>query len=1192
MAKTDIETLTISLEARISSYERSLKKAQETTNRHLKAIEDRATKAGGGISKGLTNSLKEAEQQAATSGAAISAALSRGLKGAGAAVITNEIRKMADAWQEATNKIRAAGASGTSLDQIVDIAQRSRAELAPTVDLYARLTRSAADLGASQAEIAVATEAVAKGLKISGASAQETSGALIQLSQALQSGRLQGDELRSLLENAPVLVRAIAKEFGVAVGELKTLGSEGRLVSDRVFKALVDSAAEVNTAFAKTEATNRDYWTNLQTAATQYVGHSSTVAGATSLINAGIEGLTNNFALLGDGAIALGAILAARLVAAGLKPLALQIGMVATQFMTATPAIAATNVALVATAQRATAAAMAARVLSGALALVGGVPGAIILGVGAAALYASSQMKDGAQEAQQYADALDRVREKGEGATDAVKGTGDAVVLAARQQAKAQTDEIQKGMAAANDAIAEAGGELDKVQRQLKALARTPVRIAPEIAMENLERYGVESREHALALDADRMAALQSQRSMLQGRLESLSGRSGIGAAATDYARRGFERQIEETSKRIAEIEDQIANFKPHPAIEAIAPATSAIGEAAAQIDDLLTKLRDGLITVDKFELELSNIGKANPALAGLADAALRLSRTIAGATASLKEYNEQQEKANKLEAEAREKVHKREMERQGRIAMGDPRVTAPTLSFENAQIEGARKSAEAKEIEAEAQRILNEAKKKGIEYTEQQAGALAKETIEAKKALQEAEALKKKGFLDLIGYAEGTDKARGYNETLGYGKFSGGDRTLVTMTIGQIKQLQAEMLAHPDNKFNSSAVGRYQITRRTLIDLQKRLDISDDDYFNPSMQDRLALDLMRRRGRNTAGLRNEWEGFRKVDEATILAAFDRQSISMPAVDESVTEKNKALEEQKKAYADINTEAERYIERQSLEAAAVGKTELQARAMVHTFELLNEAKRAGIEITPELERHYEQLGQKMAAADVGADELRKRFDELNDTARFFGGEAVDALSGLITGTTTAEQALQSLIQTLVRATLQAALLGEGPLASLFGGSGGKGGLLGGFLGSVLGVKTMHSGGVVGLHGRSGVAPAALFAGAPRYHSGGVAGLKPDEIPAILQRGEYVVSRANMMAAAMAGRGGAGRAPTVNVNNFGPTTPEVQVSRSGDSYSIDVVIPALENAMAARASRGHGSLGKAVTSSATGRTLRG
>ena len=315
---------------------------------------------------------------------------------------------------------------------------------------------------------------------------------------------------------------------------------------------------------------------------------------------------------------------------------------------------------------------------------------------------------------------------------------------------------------------------------------------------------------------------------------------------------------------------------------------------------------------------------------------------------------------------------------------------------------------------------------------------------------------------------------------------------------------------------------------------------------------------------------------------------------------QAIEKQTEAREQQREALDQLYAGANDHVARQQLEMQTMGMSAQQAAALRYEFELLAEAKRAGIEITPRLQERFKQLGQDMAAADVSADALRKRIDELNDTAAYFGNEAVDALSGLITGTTTAEQAVQSLIQSLVRATLQAALLGEGPLASLFGGNGGLLKGLGGLFSgggasagaSFTGAGIYHAGGVVGAGGASRSVPASLFAGAPRYHSGGVAGLKPDEIPAILQRGEYVVSKANMAAAAVAGRGRGGAAPMINVINNGPPTPEVQASRSGDGWSVDVMIPSLENAMAARAGRGHGSLGKAVTSTATGRNLRG
>lgn len=103
--------------------------------------------------------------------------------------------------------------------------------------------------------------------------------------------------------------------------------------------------------------------------------------------------------------------------------------------------------------------------------------------------------------------------------------------------------------------------------------------------------------------------------------------------------------------------------------------------------------------------------------------------------------------------------------------------------------------------------------------------------------------------LLDLTGKSEGTDRARGYNETLGYGAYTGGDRELVKMTLDQIEQLQTAMLAHPKNRWNSSALGRYQIVRTTLREIRAKLKLSGTALFDASMQDRMACYLLGKRG-------------------------------------------------------------------------------------------------------------------------------------------------------------------------------------------------------------------------------------------------------------------------------------------------------------------------------------------------------
>ncbi len=129
--------------------------------------------------------------------------------------------------------------------------------------------------------------------------------------------------------------------------------------------------------------------------------------------------------------------------------------------------------------------------------------------------------------------------------------------------------------------------------------------------------------------------------------------------------------------------------------------------------------------------------------------------------------------------------------------------------------------------------------------------------------------------LLDLIGRAEGTDRGRGYDETLAYGLLTGGPVRLTRMSLDEIDALQTRMLAHPRNRWNSSAVGRYQIVRATLRDLRRRLGLDGKQRFDPALQDRLACFLLGRRGidRCLAGA---------IGEREFIDALAREWASLP----------------------------------------------------------------------------------------------------------------------------------------------------------------------------------------------------------------------------------------------------------------------------------------------------------------------
>ena len=113
-------------------------------------------------------------------------------------------------------------------------------------------------------------------------------------------------------------------------------------------------------------------------------------------------------------------------------------------------------------------------------------------------------------------------------------------------------------------------------------------------------------------------------------------------------------------------------------------------------------------------------------------------------------------------------------------------------------------------------------------------------------------------GLRDQIAEGEGTSDANarrhgynsGYDVTLGFGAYADDkSKPLSEMTVGEVKALQRDMLRNPRNKWNSSAVGRYQIVGTTLRGLQDKMGFSDNEKFSPEFQDKLADELLRQRG-------------------------------------------------------------------------------------------------------------------------------------------------------------------------------------------------------------------------------------------------------------------------------------------------------------------------------------------------------
>lgn len=169
-----------------------------------------------------------------------------------------DVINLTDSLTSSAARLNLIAGEGESVSEIQEdifrAAQRSRGEYLAMVSTVSKLGITASAAFSDTREIVAFTELLNKNFVVAGASASEMTNATYQLNQAMASGRLQGDEFRSILENAPLLAQAIegyVKELGYADMSLKEMSSQGLITSDVIKAALFSTAEEVNAKFSE-----------------------------------------------------------------------------------------------------------------------------------------------------------------------------------------------------------------------------------------------------------------------------------------------------------------------------------------------------------------------------------------------------------------------------------------------------------------------------------------------------------------------------------------------------------------------------------------------------------------------------------------------------------------------------------------------------------------------------------------------------------------------------------------------------------------------------------------------------------------------------------------------------------------------------------------------------------------------------
>lgn len=194
------------------------------------------------------------------------------LLGAGAVYSAQRVLQLADSMTTTRARldlvIEGMNEAGTTADQlqqrIMQSANRSRASYLDTADAISKMGIMAGDAFGNTDELVQFTELINKQFTIAGASAEGQSAAMLQLTQAMSSGVLRGEELNSIFEQAPTIIQTIADYLDVPIGRIRDMAANGEITAEIVKNAMLSSADEINRKFESMPYTYSQVWTMAQ----------------------------------------------------------------------------------------------------------------------------------------------------------------------------------------------------------------------------------------------------------------------------------------------------------------------------------------------------------------------------------------------------------------------------------------------------------------------------------------------------------------------------------------------------------------------------------------------------------------------------------------------------------------------------------------------------------------------------------------------------------------------------------------------------------------------------------------------------------------------------------------------------------------------------------------------------------------
>lgn len=264
--------------------------------------------------------IKQQVDQTKTSAESLAASFARlGSITAGAFGV-REVLRASDAVKQIDGRLKifegSADKAGSAFKGIFAIAQESGAGLENVADLYGRFARNAGELGLSQERVLSLTRTITQAMATAGGASASAEAAVIQFGQALGAGVLRGEELNSVLEQAPALAEAIAKGMGRTTGELKAMGEQGLITVPEIISALEKMRGEIEAQFSLMPQTAAQGLARLRNEYLVFVRDSAAVNGAVNGAVGGLSLLAKNFDLVATAAGAYATVVVGRVIAA------------------------------------------------------------------------------------------------------------------------------------------------------------------------------------------------------------------------------------------------------------------------------------------------------------------------------------------------------------------------------------------------------------------------------------------------------------------------------------------------------------------------------------------------------------------------------------------------------------------------------------------------------------------------------------------------------------------------------------------------------------------------------------------------------------------------------------------------------------------------------------------------------------